>query len=86
MLFAAWGLAVSVKGFGDRFLGWEPEANRYAPAPWAFVSREQWARYAGFELAYGLSCLGLATLLFRYSRFLPETVSRPRSDAPTLID
>ena len=85
-LFAVWGAAVTVKGVYDRFLGGEPEANRYAPAPWAFVTREQWARYAGFELAYGLACLALAFLLFHYSRFLPETVERRKNREPVLID
>ena len=75
-----------MKGVYDRLLGGEPEANKYAPAPWAFVSRDQWARYASFELVYGLACLGLAVLLYRYARFLPETVSRPRSHEPSLID
>jgi len=85
-MFAVWGAAVVVKGFYDRFLGGEPEANRYAPAAWEFVTREQWARYATFELAYGLACLGLAALLFRYGRFLPEVVARPRSTEPTFLD
>jgi len=85
-LFGAWGAAVVVKGFYDRFLGGEPEANKYAPASWAFVSREQWARYASFELFYGLACVALAVALLRYARFLPETLSRPRSTEPTLID
>ena len=85
-LFALWGVFVVAKGFSDRFLGGEPEANRYAPAPWAFVTQEQWARYGSFELVYGLACVGLAVLLVRYARFLPETVSRQREDAPSLID
>lgn len=77
--FGAWGALVSSKGLYD--LAWgEPEANRYAPAPWAFVSRAQWLRYAGFEAAYGAACLALAWLLFRYARFLPETLSRPRQE------
>jgi hypothetical protein len=79
-MFAGWGGLVLSKGVYDRFLGGEPEANLYAPAPWAFVTREQWARYAGFELAYGLACLALAWWCLRLSRRLPETVSRPRRE------
>jgi hypothetical protein len=61
----------------DLFVG-EPEANLYSPQKWQFVTQEQWLRYGGFELAYGLSCLALAGLLWRYSRFLPEFVERAR--------
>lgn len=74
-MFSVWGGVVSVKALYDLFLG-EPEANRYAPQPWDFVTREQWLRYGGFELAYGACCLALAWFLFRYARSLPETVSR----------
>lgn len=84
-MFGAWGAVVSAKGFYDLFLGGEPEANAYAPAPWAFVTQEQWSRYSTFELAYGLACLGAAWLLVRYSRFLPETLRRPRSPEPALF-
>ncbi|PCI36238.1 MAG: hypothetical protein COB53_10210 [Elusimicrobia bacterium] len=79
-IFLFWGAMVSLKGLYDLFIG-EPEANLYAPAAWEFVSREQWSRYGGFELLYGLACLSLAWYLKRYSAFLPETVSRPRLDA-----
>ena len=79
-MFAAWGVLVAAKGGWDLLGPGEPEANLYAPTPWAFVTREQWARYAGFELVYGLCCVGLAYLLIRYSRFLPETLQRPRQE------
>lgn len=85
-MLGAWGAVVGLKGFYDRFLGGEPEANLYAPQPWAFVTREAWERYASFELAYAAACLGLAVWLFKYSRFLPETVERPASREPSLID
>ena len=85
-LFALWGAFVTAKGIYDCFLGGEPEANRYAPKPWDFVTQAQWARYASFELVYGLACVALAVVLYRYSRFLPETLSRPRQAAPSLID
>ena len=76
-LLAAWGGLVCLKGLWDSFVG-EPEANLYAPYKWAFVTQEQWLRYAGFELAYGLACLGLAWYCLRWGRRLPETVERPR--------
>ena len=78
-MFCVWGAVVAPKGAYDLFWG-EPEANLYAPRPWAFVTQEQWLRYAGFELAYGLACLGVAWFLFKYSRFLPETVSAVRAE------
>ncbi|MBI3298103.1 MAG: hypothetical protein HYZ75_08065 [Elusimicrobia bacterium] len=74
-LFAVWGAFAAPKGLYDLVAG-EPEANLYSPAPWQFVTREQWLRYAGFELLYGAVCLALAVYLYRYARFLPEWVSR----------
>lgn len=77
--FSLWGAVVTAKAFYDLFAG-EPEANLYAPHPWAFVTREEWLRYGGFELAYGLALLGLGWFIFRYSRFLPEFIERPRRE------
>lgn len=72
-----WGAVASSKGVYD--LAWgEPQANLYALEKWTFVSREAWARYAGFELAYGLACLTLAWLIYRYAARLPLVVTRPR--------
>ncbi|MFA6316729.1 MAG: hypothetical protein WC943_04865 [Elusimicrobiota bacterium] len=78
-IFGGWGALTTLKGLFDLFIG-EPEANLYAPEPWAFVTREQWLRYGGFELAYGAACLALGWVLLRYSRFLPETLERERRD------
>ncbi len=78
-LFAAWGALISLKGLYDLFVG-EPEANLYAAVKWTFVTREQWMRYGGFELAYGACCLFLGWALYRYARFLPETITRPRRE------
>ncbi|MFA5138622.1 MAG: hypothetical protein WC728_05255 [Elusimicrobiota bacterium] len=79
-IFGLWACLVAPKGFYDLFWG-EPEANLYAPSAWAFVTREQWARYARFELIYGLCLAALACWLWRYSRLLPETVvSRDAAD------
>lgn len=75
VLLACWGFPVALKALYDLFVG-EPEANLYSPQPWAFVTRAQWLRYGGFELAYALACLGLAWYLWSYSRFLPETMER----------
>ncbi len=81
VLFSAvvglWGLVVSCKGVFDLFVG-EPDANLYSSYKWQFITQEQWLRYGGFELAYGLACAGLAWAVWRYSRFLPEAVDRPR--------
>ena len=57
-IFAGWGGLVVFKGVWD-LIGGEPEANLYAPQKWAFVTEAQWLRYAGFELTYGLACVGL---------------------------
>jgi hypothetical protein len=76
-IFAGWGALVAFKGLWDLVAG-EPEANLYAPAKWAFVTREQWQRWAGFELLYGLACGGLAWYCVRWARRLPETIERKR--------
>ena len=73
--FFIWGLAVTGKSVYDLFWG-EPEANAYAPHPWGFVTKEEWLRYGGFELAYGLACLGLAFEARRYGQILPEFIER----------
>ncbi len=80
-LFIAWGVLVGAKSLYDLFVG-EPEANAYSVKPWTFVTREQWMRYGGFELAYALACLGLGAACRRYSRFLPETIERRKPQAP----
>lgn len=79
-IFLFWGVLVAAKGLFDLFVG-EPEANLYAPNAWDFVTRQQWLRYGGFELVYGLACVGAFWYLRRYARLLPETVDRPRPDA-----
>ena len=85
-IFAGWGGLVAFKGVWDLFYG-EPEANLYAPAKWAFITQEQWLRYAGFELAYGAACLGLAWYCLRWGGRLPETVERARREPDfTLFD
>ncbi len=79
VFFSLWGAAVFGKAVYDLFWG-EPEANLYAPEKWAFVTQAQWLRYAGFELCYGLACLGLAWAAWSYARLLPETIARSRRD------
>ncbi|MFA6002958.1 MAG: hypothetical protein WC881_02715 [Elusimicrobiota bacterium] len=74
-----WGAIVALKAVYDLFWG-EPEANLYAPQKWAFVTRAEWLRYGGFELAYGAALLALAWYIYRYSRFLPESVQRTVSE------
>ncbi|MDE2038912.1 MAG: hypothetical protein KGO96_11295 [Elusimicrobia bacterium] len=79
-LLCCWGAIVSVKALYDLFIG-EPEANLYSPRKWQFVTQQQWLRYGGFELTYGFCCLALGWLLWRYSRFLPEFIERPKREA-----
>lgn len=78
-VLGSWGAVVAFKAAYDLF-GGEPEANLYAPQKWAFVTREEWLRYGGFELAYGAALLALAWYAYGYSRFLPETVERPAQE------
>lgn len=75
--FVAWGAIIVLKGLWDCFLG-QPEANYFSSRPWEFVTREQWLRYAGFELAYGLACLALGRAAWAFARRLPEWVEREK--------
>lgn len=77
-ILAPWGALVTCKGLYDLAVG-EPEANLYSADKWQFVTQEQWLRYAGFELAYGLALLALAYAVFRYARFLPAWVERTKT-------
>lgn len=70
---------MAFKGLYDLFVG-EPEANLYSVEKWEFVSQEQWLRYGGFELVYGLALIALAVVLRKYSRFLPETIERAKRE------
>ena len=77
--FAVWGGLVALKSLYDLVWG-EPEANLYSARPWEFVTQEQWLRWSGFELAYGLACLALAWYAWSFARWLPEMVERPRRE------
>ena len=77
-IFFVWGALVALKGFWDLFIG-EPEANIYSPEKWQFISRKQWMTWSGFEVTYGIACLGVAYLLWRYSKRLPEYLEKPVS-------
>lgn len=79
VLLGVWGVVVALKSVYDLFIG-EPEANLYSAEKWQFVTRAQWLRYGGFELAYGLACAALAWAALKYARFLPEVVERPRRE------
>lgn len=74
-IFVGWGVVVALKGVWDCFWG-APEANYFSLLPWEFVTREEWLRYAGFELAYGLACVGVGWAAWRFARRLPEWVEK----------
>ncbi len=79
VIFVIWGTLVVFRAVYDLFWG-SPEANLYSAHPWQFVSVSQWLRYAGFELSYGLACVSLAAGIYAYSKFLPETLRRKKSE------
>jgi len=70
VLFFLVGGGAALKGIWDSFFG-APEANVFSPVPWSFVTREEWLRFAGFELAFGLACVGVGLTLWVWSRELP---------------
>jgi hypothetical protein len=73
-LFFVWGALLILKGLWDCGLG-QPEANSFSPGNWEFVTQQQWYRFAGFELAYGLACMGLARAAWVFSFRLPEWIN-----------
>lgn len=78
-IFLIWGILVTCKGIGDSFWG-EPEANYFSSEKWEFVTKIQWLRYAGFETVYGLACIGVAYLLWKYASYMPEYYTRPAQE------
>jgi hypothetical protein len=74
-IFLAWGGIVAVKGVYDAFWG-EPEANFFSPQKWDFISRHQWLTWTGFEITYGLACVGIALVLRAYAPLLPPYIER----------
>ena len=69
-VFWVGGAAASLKGFWDAFFG-APEARFFSAKPWDFVTREQWFRFTGLELTFGLACLALGAACRVYARRLP---------------
>ncbi len=76
-IFNVWGGLVAFKGLYDSFFG-EPEANFYSPEKWQFVTQDQWMRWSGFELAYGLACVGLGWACWEMAKKLPDWTERPK--------
>lgn len=74
-IFVVWGTLVLIKGFYDLFWG-EPEANYFSPQKWDFISQRQWLTWSGFEVTYGLACIGIAYLVREYAKRLPEYIER----------
>lgn len=83
-MFLAWGGVVMCKGFWDAFIG-EPEANLFSPAPWQFVTRQQWLTWSGFEITYGLACIGIALLLRAYAPRVPLIITTEADETSSLL-
>ncbi|MDI6756568.1 MAG: hypothetical protein QME32_00935 [Endomicrobiia bacterium] len=65
--FKIWGAAIALKGVYDLIQG-EPEANMFSPEKWQFVTYEQWMRWGGFELSYGVFCVAFGYFLCEIAR------------------
>ncbi|MCK5533845.1 hypothetical protein KAI68_01925 [bacterium] len=70
-IFLIWGIVVAIKGLLDAFL---------LNPPSEFISLDEWLRYAGFEIIYGIACLGVGILLFKFSRRVKEYVVRDKEE------
>ncbi len=84
-IFMLWGGSLGILGLYHSFFG-EPEANYYSLRPWEFVTQEQWMRWSGFEIAYGLACAGVGFLCWEYAKRLPEYVERERETTKSFFD
>lgn len=65
--FKVWGAVAALKGVYDMISG-EPEANMFSPEKWQFVTYEQWLRWGGFELSYGIFCVAFGYFLYEIAR------------------
>ena len=83
-IFICWGGLVAVLGFYHAFFG-EPEANYYSPKKWDFVSQEQWLRWSGFEIVYGLFCAAIGVLCWEFAKKLPEWIERDKQTADKIF-
>lgn len=79
-IFLIWGIVIALKGMYDSFWG-EPEANYFSPEKWDFITQAQWIRYAGFEILYGLACVGVACALWKYASYMPEYYVRTNTNS-----
>ncbi|MFA5857690.1 MAG: hypothetical protein WC955_01335 [Elusimicrobiota bacterium] len=70
-IILVFGLMVITDGVYDMFWG-EPESNMFSFYKWQFVSLQQWANYARFELIYGLCCVLITAYLWGLSKKVPE--------------
>lgn len=70
-IFLLWGGIIILKGLYDAFWA-EPEANYFSPKKWEFVSQNEWLRWSGFELSYGLFCFGFGIYLRKIATSFPE--------------
>ena len=72
IIFKVWGYFCAFKGLYDLFLG-EPEANLYSRVKWEFVSYEQWLRWGGFEVTYGIFCVAFGYFLYKISTLIESS-------------
>ena len=83
-IFILWGGLVAFIGLFHAFFG-EPEANYYSLHKWEFVTQEQWLRWSGFEMTYGLACAAVGLVLWEFAKHLPEWVVRAKEPSDRLL-
>lgn len=84
-ILICWGAFISLIGLFDAFFG-EPEANYYSLTRWEFVTQEQWLKWSGFEMAYGLACVGLGLLCWEFAKRVPDWISRTKEPVDDLFN
>lgn len=83
-ILICWGEGVAFLALYHAFFG-EPEANYYSLNKWDFVTQEQWLRWSGFEITYGLACVGLGICCLEFAKRLPEWILRPKQPVDQLF-
>ena len=66
-IFLIWGIVVGIKGLLDAFV-LNPESE--------FIPLDKWLKYAGFELTYGIACVAVGIVLFKFSERVKEYIIR----------
>lgn len=76
-VFVVWGIIVFVDGILDALV-FEPETNKFSLYKWEFITLNQWETYARFEIVYGIACILVALLIWKFAPRVPDFIDREK--------